>query len=30
MFGGTAFMLDDKMCFGTLKDDIVVRVGSEK
>lgn len=30
MFGGTAFMLDGKMCIGTLKDDLVVRVGPEQ
>ena len=30
MFGGTAFMLDGKMCIGTVKDDLVVRVGPEQ
>jgi TfoX/Sxy family transcriptional regulator of competence genes len=30
MFGGTAFMLGGKMCIGTLKGDIVVRVGPER
>lgn len=30
MFGGTAFMLGGKMWIGTLKDDIVVRVGPER
>ena len=30
MFGGTAFMLGGKMCIGTLKDDLVVRVGPER
>lgn len=26
MFGGVAFMLDDKMCVGVVKDDLMVRV----
>jgi TfoX/Sxy family transcriptional regulator of competence genes len=30
MFGGMAFMLDGSMCCGALKDDLVVRVGSER
>jgi hypothetical protein len=30
MFGGTAFMLNGKMCIGTMKDDLVVRVGPEQ
>ena len=30
MFGGTAFMLDGKMCIGTVKGDLVVRVGPEQ
>lgn len=29
MFGGVAFMLNGNMCFGTIKDDLVVRVGPE-
>ncbi len=27
MFGGIAFMVDDKMCAGVVKDDLMVRVG---
>jgi TfoX/Sxy family transcriptional regulator of competence genes len=30
MFGGIAFMLGGNMCFGVLKDDLVVRVGPER
>jgi hypothetical protein len=30
MFGGTAFMLGGKMCVGTLKDDLLVRVEPER
>jgi hypothetical protein len=30
MFGGIAFLLRGKMCCGVLKDDLVVRVGSER
>lgn len=30
MFGGVAFMLNGNMCFGTIKDDLVVRVGPEQ
>jgi len=30
MFGGMAFMLNGNMCFGTIKDDLVVRVGPER
>ena len=30
MFGGIAFMLNGNMCFGTIKDDLVVRVGHER
>jgi hypothetical protein len=29
MFGGIAFMLDDKMACGVIKDDLMVRVGPE-
>jgi hypothetical protein len=29
MFGGMAFLLNGNMCFGTLKDDLIIRVGSE-
>jgi TfoX/Sxy family transcriptional regulator of competence genes len=29
MFGGVAFLLNGNMCFGTLKDDLIVRVGPE-
>src|SRR5438874_1882779 len=28
MFGGIAFMLNDAMCCGILKDDLIVRVGA--
>ncbi len=27
MFGGIAFMVDDKMCVGVVKEDLMVRVG---
>lgn len=30
MFGGLSFMLNGNMCFGTIKDDLVVRVGPER
>jgi TfoX/Sxy family transcriptional regulator of competence genes len=30
MFGGIAFLLNGNMCFGTLKDDLIVRVGRER
>ncbi len=30
MFGGISFMLGGKMCIGVIKDDLVVRVGSER
>lgn len=30
MFGGIAFMFDGNMCFGTINDDLVVRVGPER
>jgi len=30
MFGGVAFMLNGNMCFGTLKDDLIIRVGSDR
>ena len=30
MFGGVAFMLNGNMCFGTVKDDLVVRVGPKR
>jgi TfoX/Sxy family transcriptional regulator of competence genes len=30
MFGGVAFMLNGNMCFGTVKDDLVVRVGPDR
>ena len=30
MFGGLAFMLRDKMCFGVLKDKLVARIGPEQ
>ncbi|MBV9547023.1 MAG: TfoX/Sxy family protein [Chloroflexi bacterium] len=29
MFGGITFMVDDQMCCGVLKDDLIVKVGSE-
>lgn len=30
MFGGVAFLLNSRMCFGVLKDDLIVRVGRER
>lgn len=30
MFGGVAFMLNGNMCFGTLRDDLMVRVGPKR
>lgn len=27
MMGGLCYMIDDKMCFGIIKDDLMVRVG---
>jgi TfoX/Sxy family transcriptional regulator of competence genes len=30
MFGGLAFLLYGNMCFGVLKDDLMVRVGAER
>jgi len=27
MFGGLCFMVEDKMCFGVMKEDLMVRVG---
>lgn len=30
MFGGVAFMVDDKMCLGIVKEDLMARVGPEK
>jgi TfoX/Sxy family transcriptional regulator of competence genes len=30
MFGGMTFLLNDNMCFGTLKDDLIIRVGPER
>lgn len=30
MFGGLAFMLGDKMCFGVIEDQLVVRLGPEQ
>lgn len=30
MFGGVAYMVDDKMCVGIVKDDLMARVGPEK
>ena len=30
MFGGNAFMVDDKMCFGTFRNGMVVRVDPEE
>ncbi|MCI0557611.1 MAG: TfoX/Sxy family protein [Nitrososphaera sp.] len=30
MFGGVAFLLNSRMCFGVLKDDLIVRVGPER
>ena len=29
MFGGVTFMVNDQMCCGVLKDDLILRVGSE-
>jgi hypothetical protein len=29
MFGGVSFMLAGQMCCGVLKDDLVVRIGTE-
>ncbi|MGH9991440.1 MAG: TfoX/Sxy family protein [Nitrososphaera sp.] len=29
MFGGVAFLLNGRMCFGVQKDDLIVRVGAE-
>ena len=29
MFGGICFLVDDKMCLGIIKDDLMVRVGEE-
>ncbi len=29
MFGGTAFMVDDKMCFGTFRNGVMVRVNPD-
>ena len=29
MFGGVSFMVDGQMCCGVLKDDLVLRIGSE-
>jgi TfoX/Sxy family transcriptional regulator of competence genes len=29
MFGGIAFMVDDRFAIGTMKDDLVVRIGKE-
>lgn len=30
MFGGLCFMVDDKMCIGIVKDEVMVRIGPEK
>ena len=30
MFGGVAFLLNGKMCFGVIKDDLLVRLGPER
>jgi hypothetical protein len=30
MFGGLAFLLNGNMCFGTLKDDLIIRVGPQR
>jgi TfoX/Sxy family transcriptional regulator of competence genes len=30
MFGGVSFMVDGQMCCGVLKDDLVLRVGSDQ
>lgn len=29
MFGGVCFMVDDKMCIGIIKDDLMVRIDPE-
>lgn len=30
MFGGACFMVDDKMCLGVVKDEVMARIGIEK
>lgn len=30
MFGGVCFMVDEKMCFGTFRDGLMIRVNPEK
>ena len=30
MFGGTTFMIDDKMCFGTFRDGVLFRIDPEE
>lgn len=30
MMGGLAFMVDDKMCVGTIKNELMARVGAEQ
>jgi len=30
MFGGVSFMVNDQMCCGVLKDDLIVRIGEER
>ena len=30
MFGGLCFMVDDKMCIGIVKDEVMARIGPEK
>jgi TfoX/Sxy family transcriptional regulator of competence genes len=30
MFGGICFLVDDKMCLGVLKNDLMVRIDAEK
>jgi TfoX/Sxy family transcriptional regulator of competence genes len=30
MFGGLCFMVDDKMCIGIIKDEVMARIGPEK
>ena len=30
MFGGLCFMIDDKMCLGIVKDEVMARIGPEK
>ena len=30
MLGGLCYMVDDKMCFGIIKDDLMARVGEEE